>query len=110
MFVEGQVWLGNPKENMQEVYDRIGPSIGKSSVRQAEERAKPSGEFTGTIAAPINQRGFGFISPADGEVDVLFHISDNPNAECMRRGAGVSYDLNRDVRRGRTSAVNVRLV
>lgn len=110
MFVEGQVWHGSPEENMTEVYDRIGPSLGKSSVRQAEERAKPIGEFTGKVATPINQRGFGFISPADGEVDVLFHISDNPNADGIRRGANVSYDLNRDVRRGKTSAVNVRLV
>lgn len=110
MFIESKVWNGLREGEMAEVFERISPSLGKSPVRQAEERPKPSGEFTGKVSAPIQQKGYGFISPANGESDVFFHIEDNPNAEGMRRGARVSYDLKRDIRRGRTSAINVRPV
>ncbi|RED32420.1 cold-shock protein [Paenibacillus sp. VMFN-D1] len=128
MFVEGQVWRGNPEENMQEVYDRVVPTpyqspresrleaaagklgegIGKAIKEATREIIR--GELTGTINSPIRERGFGFITPDDGGSDVYFHAEKNPNAEGLRRGDRVAFDLERNIRIGRTYAVNMSVI
>ncbi|PAK55415.1 cold shock domain-containing protein [Paenibacillus sp. 7541] len=125
--MRSEVWSGIKNEDMTEVYSRIGPSLGKSPVappkpnrklmKAANEMGKAigkaiegtptGGEFTGTIAAPIKARGFGFISPDDDDKEVFFHVSDSPNAEGLRRGTRVRFDLKQNIRSGKTTAVNV---
>lgn len=108
-FIDTATWTGG--EGTGESIAIIGPSIRKSPVKKTEPRKEQKpGEFTGKIAAPIRQRGFGFITPEDGDSDVLFHVSANPTAETLKRGTRVTYDLKRDIRSGRTLAVNVRPV
>lgn len=108
-FIDTATWTGG--EGTGESIAIIGPSIRKSPVKKTEPRKEQKpGEFTGKIAAPIRQRGFGFITPDNGGSDVLFHIRDNPAAETLNRGTRVTYDIKQDIRRGRTLAVNVRPV
>ncbi|PQP85543.1 cold-shock protein [Paenibacillus sp. AR247] len=128
MFIEGIVWRGNPEENMQEVYDRVVPThyqspreseietaavkTDKGSGKAVKEATKENkrGELTGTINSPIRERGFGFITPDDGGNDVYFHAEKNPSAEGLRRGTRVAYDLERNIRSGRTYAVNMSAI
>lgn len=109
MFIESKPWNGlSDQDSMTEVYSRVVPTPYKCPTRQIAQKPKKGGEFTGTIAAPIRARGFGFISPDSKDNDVFFHIDDNPNAEGLRQGTRVSYDVKRDIRSGKTSAINVR--
>ncbi|MEK4115611.1 cold shock domain-containing protein [Paenibacillus sp. FSL W8-0919] len=103
----GIVWDGLKGEEMAEVHSLIGPSLGKSTVRQIAKNPNTGGEFTGTIAAPIKARGFGFISPDDDDREIFFHVSDSPNADGLKRGTRVRFDLKQNIRSGKTTAVNV---
>lgn len=107
----------DPNHQLMNAASEIGKGIGeaivstnmKSLVRQAAQNPEEC-EYTGTISAPLRERGFGFVTPDNDEGDLFFHVRDNPNAEGLRHGTRVSYDLKRDIRSGRTSAVNVRPV
>jgi CspA family cold shock protein len=56
-------------------------------------------------------KGFGFIQPSDGGADVFVHISavELAGLRSLPEGQAVSYDLERDRRTGKSSAVNLRL-
>ncbi|MEK6993451.1 cold shock domain-containing protein [Paenibacillus sp. FSL K6-1566] len=126
MFIEGRMWNGLDEEEMAGVYSRIVYTGIKSPVappkpnRKANEMGKAigkavegtptGGEFTGTIAAPIKARGFGFISPDHDEREIFFHISDSPNAEGLKRGTRVRFDLKQNIRSGKTTAINVQTI
>ena len=55
-------------------------------------------------------KGFGFIEPEDGTKDVFVHISslEKSGIRTLSEGQKVSYELATE--RGKTSAVNIKLV
>ena len=67
---------------------------------------------TGTVKWFNETKGFGFISPDEGDKDVFVHIS-----AVQRSGLGglnendkVSFELETDKMRGKTSAVNIQMI
>jgi CspA family cold shock protein len=65
---------------------------------------------TGTVKWFNAQKGYGFIQPDDGSKDVFVHISavERAGMSTLNEGQKVSYELERDQRSGKTSAVNLR--
>lgn len=55
-------------------------------------------------------KGFGFIQPDDGSPDVFVHISavERSGIGNLREGQKLSYEVQRDPRKGKTSAANLR--
>jgi CspA family cold shock protein len=55
-------------------------------------------------------KGFGFIQPDSGESDVFIHISalERAGIFSLSEGQKISYDL--ATSKGRTSAVNIKLI
>ena len=65
---------------------------------------------TGTVKWFNAQKGFGFIQPDDGGKDVFVHISAVERAGIgnLAEGQKLSFDLQNDVRSGKTSACNLK--
>ena len=65
----------------------------------------------GTVKWYNDQRGYGFIQPADGGKDVFVHVSalERAGIRELREGQKVSYELQADRRTGKASAINVKL-
>jgi len=65
---------------------------------------------TGSVKWFNPTKGFGFIQPESGGSDVFVHISavERAGMTTLAEGQRVSYELETDQRRGRTSAVNLR--
>ena len=65
---------------------------------------------TGTVKFFNNQKGFGFITPADGSRDVFVHISavERAGLGTLREGQKISYEIVADRRSGKSSADNLR--
>ena len=63
----------------------------------------------GTVKWFNPTKGFGFIEPSDGEKDVFVHISavERSGLTGLKDGEKVSFELETDERRGKTSAVNL---
>ena len=57
-------------------------------------------------------KGYGFIEPQDGGRDVFVHISAVERSELgsLLEGQSIAYDVERDRRTGKDSAVNLRAV
>lgn len=55
-------------------------------------------------------KGFGFIQPEDGSKDVFVHISAVERAGIgnLREGQRLSFDLERNPKNGKVSAVNLK--
>jgi CspA family cold shock protein len=66
----------------------------------------------GTVKWFNSTKGFGFIQPEEGGNDVFVHISavERSGISTPNEGDKISYDLERDERRGRVSAVNLTLL
>ncbi|CAE7592796.1 unnamed protein product [Symbiodinium natans] len=66
---------------------------------------------TGTLKRIVPGKNYGFIRMANGSGDVFLHMSRLTNASCkdMTVGAELTFDIEKDVRSGKTMAVNVRL-
>lgn len=64
----------------------------------------------GTVKWFNATKGFGFIAPEDGGADIFVHISAVKEArlDTLADGQAVSYELANE--KGRTSAVNIRLI
>lgn len=64
----------------------------------------------GTVKWFNTQKGYGFIQPQDGGKDVFVHISalERSDLGTLTEGQSVSYELQRDKRSGKDSAVNLR--
>ena len=107
----GRVWQGG--EGTGDMIDFIGPSMGVSP-RRTDDRKPPKtvdpNKLRGKIVRYFESRGFGFIEPEDGDKDVWFHVSSTPEGMTIRRGLNVAYDIHRDIRTGKTSAVNLEVV
>ena len=67
---------------------------------------------SGTVKFFNTQKGFGFITPADGSKDVFVHISavERSGMGNLNEGQKISFELETDPRRGKTSAVNLKSV
>ena len=65
---------------------------------------------SGTVKWFNPQKGYGFIQPDDGSKDVFVHISaiERAGMSSLNEGQKVTYELERDQRSGKTSAVNLR--
>ena len=65
---------------------------------------------TGTVKWFNDQKGFGFIQPDAGGSDVFVHISavERSGLRTLKEGGKVSYDLQRDPKKGKENAVNLK--
>jgi CspA family cold shock protein len=65
---------------------------------------------TGFVKWFNETKGYGFIQPDDGGPDAFVHISalERSGMHTLRENQRLSYDLEEDQRRGKTSAVNLR--
>jgi cold shock protein len=70
------------------------------------EREMPDG----TVKWFNTAKGFGFIQPDAGGADVFVHISavERSGLSTLNDGQKVSYEVERDPKRGKTSAVNIK--
>ena len=64
----------------------------------------------GTVKWFNATKGFGFIQPESGGADVFVHISavERAGLKGLNDGQRVSYDEERDPRKGKTSASNLK--
>lgn len=67
---------------------------------------------TGTVKFFNETKGFGFIAPEDGSKDVFVHISavQRSGLTGLQENDKVSFEIETDERRGKTSAVNIQMV
>jgi len=65
---------------------------------------------TGTVKWFNTQKGYGFIQPDQGGKDVFVHISavETSGLGSLNEGQKVSFELQRDRKTGRESAVDLR--
>jgi CspA family cold shock protein len=64
----------------------------------------------GTVKWFNTAKGFGFIQPDSGGADVFVHISavERSGLSTLNEGQKVSFEEERDPKRGKTSAVNIK--
>lgn len=66
---------------------------------------------TGTVKWFNDTKGFGFIKPDDGGGDVFVHISavEKSGLRTLKEDQTIEYELHTDERRGKTSAVDLKV-
>lgn len=66
----------------------------------------------GTVKWFNTTRGYGFIQPDTGGADIFVHISAVERADMneLREGQRIAYDEQRDPKRGKSSAENLKPV
>jgi CspA family cold shock protein len=66
----------------------------------------------GTVKWFNSTKGFGFIQPDQGGADVFVHISavERAGLSSLAEGQKVTYDEQKDPKRGKTSAENLKAV
>ncbi|HEY8006906.1 cold-shock protein [Methylocapsa sp. D3K7] len=64
----------------------------------------------GTVKWFNPTKGFGFIQPESGGTDIFVHISavERAGLSSLNEGQKVSFDEERDPKKGKTSAVNIK--
>jgi CspA family cold shock protein len=64
----------------------------------------------GTVKWFNPAKGFGFIQPDSGGADIFVHISavERAGLSGLNEGQKVSFDEERDPKKGKTSAVNIK--
>jgi cold shock protein len=67
---------------------------------------------TGKVKWFNDQKGFGFIKPDEGGADVFVHISavERSGLKTLAENQSISYELHKDERRGKTSAVDLKIL
>lgn len=65
---------------------------------------------TGTVKWFNTTKGFGFIQPESGGADVFVHISavQRSGLTGLNEGQKISFELQQDPKRGKSSAVNLK--
>ena len=65
---------------------------------------------TGTVKWFNSVKGYGFIQPDDGGADVFVHISavERAGLRGLNEGQRVGFDLQRDPKKGKSAAANLR--
>ncbi len=65
---------------------------------------------TGSVKWFNPTKGFGFIQPEEGGNDVFVHISavERAGMATLEEGQKISYEVEVDERRGKSSAVNLK--
>jgi CspA family cold shock protein len=63
----------------------------------------------GKIKMFNEDKGFGFIQPDDGGVDVFFHVSALRDGDEITKGNAVNFEIGVDPKSGKTKAVSVDL-
>ena len=66
--------------------------------------------MNGTVKWFNPNKGYGFISPEDGSKDVFVHVSslEKSGLRILSEGQNVSFEVGTN--KGKTSAVNIKLV
>lgn len=66
----------------------------------------------GTVKWFNTTKGYGFIQPEDGTEDVFLHISavERSGIGNVHEGQKLSYELQRDPKKGKSSAANLKAV
>jgi CspA family cold shock protein len=64
----------------------------------------------GTVKWFNPTKGFGFIQPESGGTDIFVHMSavERAGLSSLNEGQKVSFDEERDPKKGKTSAVNIK--
>jgi len=64
----------------------------------------------GTVKWFNPTKGFGFIQPDSGGADIFVHISavERAGLSSLNEGQKLSFDEERDPKKGKTSAVNIK--
>ena len=67
-------------------------------------------QTTGTVKWFNDSKGFGFIQPDSGGNDVFVHISavERAGMRTLKEGQPVSFDLQRDPKKGKDRAANLK--
>ena len=118
--------LCDPAEKplLKDIERLIGGKLGVAGAAQTVKTApvKPCGTqsaaqsmkgqhdmATGSVKWFNPTKGYGFIEPEEGGKDVFVHISavEKAGLRTLNDGQKVSYDLETDEARGKTSAVNI---
>jgi len=65
---------------------------------------------TGTVKWYDARKGYGFIQPATGGQDIFVHVSavERSGLSDLQEGQKISYEEQRDPKRNKTSAVNLK--
>ena len=68
--------------------------------------------MTGTVKWFNSAKGYGFITPDDKSDDVFVHISavERAGMSSLNEGQRVAFDQERDPRRGKIAATNIRCI
>jgi CspA family cold shock protein len=66
----------------------------------------------GTVKWFNATKGYGFIAPDTGGADVFVHVSavERAGLQALREGQKISFELQTDPRKGKASAVDLKVV